>query len=153
VTKLSTGQRARKREGVARGHCRNYGRDQGDVILSWLSRIVVVLAITAIIGFDALSIAVAHVSATDDANTAAVAASAAWRNDKGALTPTLLAAQASASQHDETVLPSSLTVESDGTVHLRLQRDATTLVVRHIGPISSWAVVIVKGSGKSDPSS
>jgi hypothetical protein len=149
VTKLSTGQRARKSEGVARGH----GRDQGDVILSWLSRIVVVLAITAVIGFDALSIAVAHVSATDDANTAAVAASAAWRNDKGALTPTLLAAQTSASQHDETVLPSSLTVDSDGTVHLRLQRDATTLVVRHIGPIHSWAVVIVKGAGKSDPSS
>jgi hypothetical protein len=142
VTKLSTGQRARKLKDLA--------HDRGDVILSWLSRVVVVLAITAVIGFDALSIAVAHVSATDDANTAAVAASAAWRTDKGALSPTLLAAQTSAAQHDEIVLPTSLTVERDGTVHLKLQRHATTLVVRHIGPLKSWADVIVKGSGKSD---
>lgn len=144
-------------EDVARGHGwihgRNHGRDQGDVILSWLSRIVLVLAITAVIGFDGLSIAVAHLSATDDANTAATAASAAWRTDKGALAPTLLAAQTSAAQHDETVLPASLSVASDGTVRLRLQRHATTLVVHHVGPISSWADVIVKGSGKSDPSS
>jgi hypothetical protein len=152
VTKLSTGQRARKHEGFARGLCRDQGHDQGDVILSWLSRVVVVLAITAVIGFDALSIAVTRVSAIDDANTAAAAAATAWHSDKGALAPTLLAAQISASQHNETVLPTSLTVDTDGTVHLRLQRDATTLVVRHIGPIKSWAVVIVKGSGKSDPS-
>ena len=152
MTKLSTRRWARKHEGFARGRCRDQGRDQGDVILSWLSRVVVVLAITAVIGFDALSIAVAHVSAIDDANTAATAASGAWHNDKGALAPTLLAAQISASQHNETVLPSSMTVDADGTVHLRLERDATTLVVRHIGPIKSWAVVVVKGSGKSDGS-
>ena len=100
-----------------------------------------------------LSIAVAHVSAQDDANSAAVAAATAWVSDKGALAPTLLAAQNSAAQHDETVLPNSLTVGTDGTVHLKLERDATTLVIRHIGPLRSWARVIVKGSGKADATS
>ena len=37
-------------------------RDEGDVILSWLTRIVVGIAVTAVIGFDSLSIAVTHVS-------------------------------------------------------------------------------------------
>jgi hypothetical protein len=127
--------------------------DAGDVILSWLTRVVLVIAATALVGFDGLSIAVAHVSAKDDAKTAAVAAATAWVSDKGALAPTLLAAQNSAAQHDETVLPNSITVGADGTVHLKLQRDATTLLIRHIGPLRSWAIVIAKGSGKADSTS
>jgi hypothetical protein len=125
--------------------------DAGDVILSWLTRVVLVIAVTAVVGFDGLSIAVAHVSAKDDANSAAVAAATAWLSDKGALAPTMLAAQHSAAQHDETVLPASLTVGADGTIHLELERHATTLLIRHIGPLRSWAIVIVKGSGKADP--
>ncbi|HEY5456709.1 MAG TPA: hypothetical protein VIJ96_14690 [Acidothermaceae bacterium] len=127
--------------------------DTGDVILSWLTRVVLVIAVIAVVGFDGLSIAVAHVSAQDDANSAAAAAATAWVSDKGALAPTLLAAQNSASQHDETVLPNSLSVGTDGTVHLKLVRDASTLVIRHIGPLRSWATVIVKGSGKADATS
>jgi hypothetical protein len=145
VTKLKTDLGARTR-----------GSDEperGDVILSWLTRVVAVIAVVAVVGFDGLSIAVARVSAKDDANTAAVAASTAWRTDKGLLAPTLLAAQTSADQHGETVLPNSLTVGPDGTVHLTLERIATTLLVRHIGPVRSWATVIVKGSGLSDASS
>ncbi len=145
MTKLKTGLGARTRESDA--------PERGDVILSWLTRVVAVIAVVAVVGFDGLSIAVARVSAKDDANTAAVAASTAWRTDKGLLAPTLLAAQNSAAQHGETVLPTSLTVEPDGTVHLKLERIATTLLVRHIGPVSSWATVIVKGSGLSDASS
>jgi hypothetical protein len=142
---LSTKNWARRLDDVA--------PDAGDVILSWLTRVVLVIAATAVVGFDGLSIAVAHVSAQDDANSAAVAAATAWVGEKGAPAPTLLAAQNSAAQHGETVLPRSLTVDADGTVHLKLERDATTVVIRHIGPLRSWATVIVKGSGKADATS
>jgi hypothetical protein len=116
-----------------------------------LTRIVVIMAFTAVVCFDALSLAVAHVSATDDANAAAEAGSRAWRADHGSLEATLEAAQASASQHGETVLPTSLYVDADGTVHLKIQHEATTLVVRHLGPVSSWATVVVNGSGRAEP--
>jgi hypothetical protein len=145
VTKLKTGLGARTREGGA--------PDRGDVILSWLTRVVAGIAVVAVVGFDGLSLAVTRVSAMDDANTAAVAASSAWLTDKGLLAPTLLAAENSAAQHGETVLPNSLTADPDGTVHLKLERIATTLLVRHIGPVSSWATVIVNGSGRSATSS
>jgi hypothetical protein len=114
-----------------------------------LTRIVAALAITAVVGFDGLSIGVAHVSAMDDANSAATAGSVAWRADQGNLDATLQAAQGSASQHGETVLPNSLHVDPDGTVHLKIQHDATTLLVRHLGPLRSWATVVVNGSAKS----
>ena len=142
---MSTKKWARRLDDVA--------PDAGDVILSWLTRVVLVIAAIAVVGFDGLSIAVAHVSAQDDANSAAAAAATAWVSDKGALAPTMLAAQNSAAQHAETVIPRSLTVDPDGTVHLKLERDATTLVIRHIGPLRSWATVIVTGSGKADATS
>ena len=145
MTKLKTGLWVRTRESGA--------PERGDVILSWLTRVVAIIAVVAVVGFDGLSIAVARVSAKDDANTAAVAASAAWRTDKGLLAPTLAAAEASAAQHGETVLPTSLTVDPGGTVHLKLERVATTVLVRHIGPVRSWATVIANGSGLSDASS
>jgi hypothetical protein len=128
-------------------------RDSGDVILSWLTRIVLGLSIAAVVGFDALSIGVAHVSAADDANSAALAGSVAWRADHGDVAATLQAAEASAALHGEIILPSSLRIATDGTVYLKLQHDATTLVVRRIGPIKSWATVVVHGSGRSDPPS
>jgi hypothetical protein len=128
-------------------------RDAGDVILSWLTRIIVIMALTAVIAFDALSLAVARVSAIDDANSAARSASIAFKSSKGDLDATLAAAEASASEHGETVLPTSLQVDADDTVHLKLQREATTLVVRHLGPLSKWATVVVKGSGRADPAS
>ena len=54
-TLLSTKNWARRLDDVA--------PDAGDVILSWLTRVVLVIAATAVVGFDGLSIAVAHVSA------------------------------------------------------------------------------------------
>jgi hypothetical protein len=145
VKTLSMGPESRTPEGVA--------RDSGDVILSWLTRIVLGLSIVAVVGFDGLSIGVAHVSAADDANSAALAGSVAWRASHGDLTATLQAAEGSAALHGEVVLPTSLRVTTDGTVYLRLQHDATTLVVHRIGPIKSWATVVVNGSGRSDPPS
>jgi hypothetical protein len=123
-------------------------RDDGDVILGWLTRIVAGIAIVAVVGFDALSIGVAHVSAVDDADSAAVAASAAWHANPTTLAPALQAAEGSAAEHGETVVPQSLQVAADGTVHLKLERDATTLLVKHLSPLKSWANVVVKGSGR-----
>jgi hypothetical protein len=121
--------------------------DRGDVILGWLTRIVASIAIVAVLGFDALSIAVTHVSTKDDANTAAVAASAAWRSDHGDLTATLQAAQASVAGHNETVVATSLYVDPDGTVHLKVQHVASTLLAKHVD--AAWANVVVEGSGRS----
>jgi hypothetical protein len=142
VTKLNTGWKPRV-TGLS-----GDARDDGDVILGWLTRIVVGLGITAVIGFDTLSIGVAHVSATDDANAAARAASAAFQADHGDLKATLEAARASAEQHGETVVANSVTVDADGTVHLKIEHPATTLLVKHLSPVRSWARVVVSGSAR-----
>ena len=98
--------------------------------------------------FDGLSIGVAHVSAIDDANSAALSASQAWRQNHD-LTAALQAAQQTASQHGENVVPASLQVATDGTARLTIQREATTLVIRHIHALHSWLVVTASGSGRA----
>lgn len=106
------------------------------------------IAVTGVAAFDGLSIGVAHVSAVDDANSAALSASQAWRQNHD-LTAALQAAEQTASQHGETVVATSLSVASDGTARVTIQREATTLVIRHIHALHSWLVIKASGSGRS----
>ncbi len=117
-------------------------------MLGWLTRIVVGISVTGVVAFDALSIGVAHVSAIDDANSAALSASQAWHAHHDP-TAALQAAQQTASEHGEPVVPSSLQVEADGTVRLKITREATTLLVRHVHALNSWITITAEGSGRS----
>lgn len=100
-----------------------------------------------VVAFDGLSIGVAHVSAADDADSAARAASHEWEqsHDRAAA---LEAAQASAAEHGETVIATSLQIAPDGTVQLDIEHNATTLVVQHIHALRSWVTITEGGSGK-----
>ena len=121
--------------------------DSGGIILGWLARIVIGIAVAGVIAFDGVSIGVAHISAADDANSAALAASTSW-HDHHDQTLALQAAQEAASMHGETVVPNSLRIDSDGTVHLTLEHDATTLVIQHVSALHSWVAVTADGSGR-----
>ncbi len=122
-------------------------RESGDIILGWLTRIVVGFSLVGILGFDGVSIGVAHVSAADDANTVARSASHAWFDTHQA-DAALQAAESTAAEHEETVVASSLKIATDGTVDVEIQRSATTLVVRHIHALRSWVTITAAGSGK-----
>jgi hypothetical protein len=113
-----------------------------------LTRIIIGISVVGVLGFDALSIGVAHVSAVDDADSAALAASNAWHNAHN-MPAALQAAEQTASEHGETVISTSFRVAPDGTVRLQIQRDATTLVVRHVHALHSWVTVTASGSGRS----
>ncbi len=114
------------------------------MILGWLTRLAATIALVAVIGFDGLSIGLAHVSANDDAKNAAQAASQVWQSTHGNGPQTLAAAQQVIAQHGETLVPGSLQVLSDGTVLLRIHRQASTVLVRRLGPLRSWADVLAK---------
>ncbi|HET9187085.1 MAG TPA: hypothetical protein VFN80_03960 [Acidothermaceae bacterium] len=123
-------------------------RDSGDIILGWLTKLVIGISLTGVVAFDGVSIGVAHVSTIDDANSAALAASHAWQ-DSHDMNRALQAAQQTAAQHGETVVDNSLSVDADGTAHVAVQREATTLIVRHIHALRSWIEITASGSGRS----
>jgi len=109
---------------------------------------VIGISLTGVVAFDGVSIGVAHVSTIDDANSAALAASHAWQ-DSHDMNRALQAAQQTAAQHGETVVDNSLSVDADGTAHVAVQREATTLIVRHIHALRSWIEITASGSGRS----
>lgn len=116
--------------------------ERGDIVLGWLTKIAVVLGLAGLCLFDGISIASTNVRVDDDGHYAARAASQNWQETKS-IQKAYDAAQLVATKQDpaETVETKGFVVDRDGRVHLRVSREATTLIVFRIGPIKHWADV------------
>lgn len=116
--------------------------ERGDILLGWLTRIVVVFAIAGVALFDAISVGTTYVNVSDQGTYAARAGSETWSATKD-VQKAYDAAVASADEQDpgNSVDAKTFRIDPDGTVHLRISRTATTLVLYRIGPIKHWAYV------------
>ena len=120
--------------------------DRGDIILGWLTKLVLVLAVLGILGFDAVSLVQARFQATDRATTAASAAAAEYATSKD-VQKAYNAAFATTVDND-TIETDTFAVAADGTVTLRLHREATTLVVSRIPPLRKYAEAVGEGTAR-----
>ncbi|MBV9293059.1 MAG: hypothetical protein JO222_11470 [Frankiales bacterium] len=121
------------------------GRDRGSIVLGWLTRLVIALAVAGVTLFDTASVIAAHVSASDDAANAAIAAGDDWRTSHN-LQSAYNAAVASITNPSETVLTRGFAIDPDGTVHLLVRRTTRTILIQHIGPLESrFGTVTVSG--------
>ena len=121
--------------------------DRGDIVLGWLTRLVVVLAVLGLIAFDGVAVAQAHFQAADRASTAAVAAADEYRTSHN-VQQAYNAAFATVSG-DDTIETTTFKVAPDGTVTLRLHHIATTLIIRHISALKGWAEAVETGEARS----
>lgn len=119
-------------------------RDAGSIVIGWLVKLVVVVVLVAIVAFDALSVGISRLNGTDDANAAALAAATVWSQTHN-LQSAVDAAEESVPDAHESLVPHSLSVDADGTVHLELRRQAKTLVMFRIGPLRRYTFAVVKG--------
>ena len=140
------------------GHCpdgldcqdsRGYG-DRGDIVLSWLTKIVVIFGLAGIVFFDAVSIGVTASSLADQGSFAAREASARWQatgNLQAAYDTALEVAVESNALN--TVDTSTFRVDEDDRVHLTIAREATTLVLYRWDRTAKWAQLEQEVSGRS----
>ncbi len=114
------------------------------MITGWFVKLVTVLAILGVIAFDGFSIVAAHLTASDDAQTAAQAAANAYSTQK---TPAaaLLAAEQALHKGDKLV-PNSMTISSTGEVSVKIQRTAGSLVLHHFSQGKKWDTVTEGGT-------
>lgn len=124
-------------------------RDSGSMVVGWLVKVAAALLIFGVAAFDGISVGAAHVSGTDDADSAALAAADAWHTSHNVQTA-FAAAQQAATDKGETVLSKGFVIDANGWVHLQMQRTASTLVMYRIGPLKKYTIVTVKG--ESGPS-
>ena len=124
--------------------------DRGDIVVGWLTKIVLALAIVGVCAFEVVSIAVTKVSTKDDATTAAFEASQTW-HDTNDVQSAFNTAEAYALDHGGTVDPDSFEVEADGRVTLTLRKEATALILDKVSSAKKWLIVEETGEAKATP--
>jgi hypothetical protein len=124
--------------------------DRGGIVLGWLTKLTVVLAIAGIGLFDAISIGSTKATIADQGTYAAREASEVWDRTQD-IQQTYDAAVASATGQDSrnTIAPKSFRVDGDGTVYLVIGREAPTLVLYRWGKTAGWAEVSAEARGRS----
>jgi hypothetical protein len=124
--------------------------DSGGIVLGWLTKLTVVLAVAGIFLFDAISVGTTKASLADQGSYAAREASEVWQQT-GSIQRTYDAAVASATEQNalNRVLTKDFTVDADGTVHLTVDREAQTLVLYRWGRTRQWAKVRASAEGRS----
>jgi len=122
--------------------------DRGDIVLGWLTKVSLVLALLGVVGFDGLSLVQARVSVVDTAEHAAVAARDSWQ-DTHNVQLAYAEAQSVAAKSGGTVPAQEMVIEPDGTVRLVVHKTARTFVLRHLSKLNT--VTNVTGHGRAQP--
>lgn len=104
------------------------GVDRGSIVLGWLVKLTVALAVLGVLLFDGIAVGVARVSASDAAKVAADAGQQSFfeRGPDGARQA---ATQAAANAGTTLV---SFSVVADGTTEVTVSRTVDTLVFQHL---------------------
>lgn len=125
-------------------------RERGDIVLGWLTKIAIILFLAGLVLFDAISLGTTAVTLTDQGNYAAREASEVYQQTNDVQEAYLAAAAAASEQNgDNFVIPESFRVDTDNTVHLRVRRTATTILLYRWGRTAKWAVLERPGQGRS----
>ena len=126
------------------------GRDDGTIVLGWLTKVVITLAVLGFLAYDGISILTTNVSTSDRANTLASEAADDVKNLRSIeLAYARIRDEASAT--GDTLAPQDFRVDSTGHVTLVLQKEATSLWMRHIGPLRQY--LHVRATGEGSPAS
>ena len=135
---------------LLRSRLHRAGPERGDIVLGWLTKIVVVLGIAGLGLFDAISIGTTAVNLTDQGNYAAREASERWQETQDVQAAYDAAVAAATEQNTQNVVnPKTFRIDADNTVHLTVGRTATTIVLYHWGRTAEWAELERTGTGRS----
>lgn len=124
--------------------------DRGDIILGWLTKISVILAVAGIGLFDAISIGTTSVNLADQGSYAAREASEVWQSTQSVQKAYDTAVAVARDQNAlNEVDPTSFRIEQDNTVHLTISREAATLVLFRWDRTAKWAQLESDAKGRS----
>ena len=123
--------------------------DRGVIVVGWLFKLVVTLAIVGVIGYDALGIAIAQLGVRDDAEAASQAAYQLFKQDHNAQAA-YDQVLAFAKEHGETVPKGGFAIAADGAVTVRLQRKANTLVASRIPQLKQYVVAVGEATARNE---
>lgn len=113
--------------------------DKGTIVVGWLGRLVIMLAVLGVLAFEVLSIVVARVSIEDTGRTAADRALSTYA-DGGDSYEAFLAADSYAADNGAELSKRSFSITDEG-VSFNLKKTAPTLVLFRFDATAPWAEV------------
>jgi hypothetical protein len=130
---------------------RSADSDAGSIVVGWLAKVSLVLVLFGVSAFDAISVGSAHLTTSDDANSAASAAAADFQTSHN-VQSALAAAQDAITNPNEQIVAGSLSIDPRGSATVSVQRKVTTLVMYRIGPLKKYTVIKVRGEAAAQTS-
>jgi hypothetical protein len=121
-------------------------QDAGGIVLGWMTKLAVVSALVGVVGFDGISVGLAHLNTQDDADSAVQAASQSYLQSHNV--QAAYDAAVKAVKPTEEVGTSDFTIAPDGTTTLSLTNTAHTLLLYRSKSTGKWAAVKVHATGK-----
>lgn len=121
-------------------------RDAGAIVLGWLTKVVISLAVLGFLSYDGIAILTANVSAADRANTLASEAADDVRAMRD-VNKAYAAISAQAAESGDTIEPKDFQVSSNGHVTLVVRHEASSLWMNRIGPLRKFLHVHATGEG------
>jgi hypothetical protein len=133
-------------------------KNESGIIINWLIKIVVLLAVIGVVGFDAGAIIVNNVTLSSSATDVAVEVSITVDQSTTSFFPPERVYDLAVEVVDDPengiegarVLRRGTEVDEEGVVHIRLRRKTDTIVAEHIGPLEKYTVSIVNGQAGSN---
>lgn len=123
--------------------------ERGSIIVGWLSKVALALVLFGIVGFDVVSVGVAKVSASDNAQNAAREGVEAYVASRGDINRAYAASLRYAEEHGGTIDPEDFLVHPDGTITVKVRKTATTLLFFRTGATKKWTEIKGEGSAKA----
>jgi hypothetical protein len=134
----------------ARIAARGGSKDRGAMQLMTMTKLVVALGIVGVGCYDTVACMADHTKTEDHAQDAAYAGSDNYITSKNIYSAYDAAVAAlKAEAPDDTLIRSSFTVDSDGTVHLMVTRTAKTVVAGKIGFLKHLTVATEEGDANA----
>ncbi|MCU1602666.1 MAG: hypothetical protein JWO22_3375 [Frankiales bacterium] len=118
----------------------------GAIVVGWLTKLALVVAVIGFLGYDGVSIATAHVSASDRANTLASEAADDVRQSHD-INKSYLVIRAEAEAEGDTLAPKDFQVSSNGNVTIILGHKANSLWMDHISAFRHFLSIRATGTG------
>jgi hypothetical protein len=124
-------------------------RDERGVVVSWIIKLLLGLAVFGAILFDAGSITTNYFGLQTTADEIAATMSTIERSGE-AFNQRILEEGAAALAEEANAKLVSAEIDSQGIIRIRLKRKAGTLIVGNVGPIKSWGRATAGGQASTD---
>jgi hypothetical protein len=123
--------------------------DQRGVVVSWIVKLTIFLAVFCTVLFDAGAITTNYFGLQSTADDIALAM-ATIKESGDTFNQRVLEEEAAKLAEEADAKLISAELSFDGVIHIRLKRKATTLIVANLRPIRSWGRATVSGTASTN---